>query len=110
MAECGKRVLTVGYTPQFVAAYIMSKETFMAFTKEDTVAKVTDIIEDKLNVPAGTVTLTSTFKDLGADSLDVVELIMSFEEEFGIEIRDEDAEKIQSVGQVADHIHSMRTK
>lgn len=82
----------------------------MAFTKEDTVAKVTGIIEDKLSVPSGQITLNATFKDLGADSLDIVELIMSFEEEFGIEIKDEDAEKIESVGQVVDHIHESRTK
>lgn len=82
----------------------------MAFTKEDTVAKVAGIIEDKLSVPGGQITLNATFKDLGADSLDIVELIMSFEEEFGIEIKDEDAEKIESVGQVVDHIHESRTK
>ena len=82
----------------------------MAFPKEDTVEKVIRIIEDKLSIPGGTVTLSATFKDLGADSLDVVELIMSFEEEFGIQIKDEDAEKIQTVDQVASHIHTMRTK
>ena len=82
----------------------------MAFTREDTVSKVIHIIEEKLSIPAGTVTLNATFKDLGADSLDIVELIMSFEEEFGIEIKDEDAEQIQSVDQVTNHIHEMRTK
>ena len=81
----------------------------MAFKSEDTAAKVVSIIEDKLGLSGG-VTLSASFKDLGADSLDLVELIMSFEEEFGIEIKDEDAESIQTVQDAADHIQSKRTK
>jgi len=82
----------------------------MAFIREDTVQKVIHVIEDKLSIPAGTATLNSSFKDLGADSLDIVELIMSFEEEFGIEIKDEDAEKIRTVEEVVAYIHQVRTK
>ena len=71
----------------------------------DTLNKVTDIIIDKLGVDKEKITLDSRFiEDLGADSLDTVELIMQFEEDFDIEIPDEDAEKILSVNQALDYI------
>lgn len=82
----------------------------MAFNREDTNQKVIAIIAEKLSMSPEQITLESSFKDLGADSLDVVEIIMSFEETFGIEIKDEDAEKIKTVGNAADLIHSVRTK
>lgn len=82
----------------------------MAFSRENTLSKVVEIIAEKLSISAETVTNESTFKDLGADSLDIVEMIMSFEETFGIEIKDEDAEKIKTVGQSVDLIHANRTK
>lgn len=82
----------------------------MSFTTQDTEQKVVAIIAEKLNIPAAKVTLASTFKDLGADSLDIVEIIMGFEESFGIEIQDQDAEKIKTVGQAIDLIHESRTK
>ena len=82
----------------------------MAFTKEDTQQKVASIIAEKLSIPASNVSEGATFKDLGADSLDIVEMVMSFEETFGIEIKDEDAEKIKTVGQAVDLIHAARTK
>ncbi|MBD3273010.1 acyl carrier protein [Candidatus Dependentiae bacterium] len=82
----------------------------MAFTKEDTLQKVIDTIAEKLNMPKENVKPEATFKDLGADSLDNVEIIMSFEEIFGIEIKDEDAEKIKTVQDAIDHIHEARTK
>ena len=67
--------------------------------------KIKEIINDKLGVEDSKITIEAEFiKDLGADSLDTVELIMQFEEEFGIEIPDEDAEKLLSVGQVIDYI------
>ena len=60
--------------------------------------KVQSIIQEQLGVDADQVTPGASFTDdLGADSLDVVELVMAFEEEFGIEIPDEDAEKIAKV-------------
>jgi acyl carrier protein len=63
--------------------------------------RVTDIIVKKLGVEESQVTETANFtKDLGADSLDTVELIMDFEKEFGITIEDSDAEKIGNVGDV----------
>ena len=67
--------------------------------------KVKAIIVDRLGVDEGEVTLESSFKDdLGADSLDVVELVMELEDEFGLEISDEDAEKINTVGEVVEYI------
>mgnify|MGYP001283182152 FL=1 len=67
--------------------------------------KVKEIIVDKLGVDNSKITLEAKFiDDLGADSLDTVELIMQFEEEFGIEIPDEEAEHLLSVGQAVDFI------
>ena len=67
--------------------------------------KVKEIIIDKLGVEDSKINLESKFiDDLGADSLDTVELIMQFEEEFGIEIPDEEAEKLLSVSQAIDFI------
>jgi acyl carrier protein len=64
----------------------------------DVEAKVTQIIVQQLGVDAAKVTPEASFvDDLGADSLDVVELVMAFEEEFGVEIPDEAAEKIATV-------------
>lgn len=63
-----------------------------------TFEKVRDIVVEQLGVEADDVTIDSTFiDDLGADSLDIVELIMAFEEEFNVEIPDEVAEKIKTV-------------
>ena len=71
----------------------------------DIEAKVKDIIINELGVEAEKVTNEASFvDDLGADSLDTVELVMAFEEEFGIEIPDEDAEKLQKVGDAVDYI------
>ena len=67
--------------------------------------KVRDIVVDQLGVEADEVNIDSTFiDDLGADSLDIVELIMAFEEEFDIEIPDEAAEKIKTVQDVVSYI------
>ncbi|MDP6778296.1 MAG: acyl carrier protein [Candidatus Latescibacteria bacterium] len=65
---------------------------------EDLQQKVVDLIVDQLGVDADSVTPEAHFiDDLGADSLDTVELVMAFEEEFDIEIPDEDAEKLEAV-------------
>jgi acyl carrier protein len=70
-------------------------------------SKVTSIIVDKLGVDAGEVVPTASFtNDLGADSLDTVELIMEFEKEFNISIPDEAAEKIATVGDAIAYIES----
>ena len=69
--------------------------------------KVKKIIEEKLSVNADQITNEAKFaEDLKADSLDTVELVMEFEDEFDISIPDEDAEKIQSVGNAIDYIHN----
>jgi acyl carrier protein len=71
----------------------------------DVFEKVKAIIVKQLNVDATKVTLESSFMDdLGADSLDTVELVMAFEEEFGVEIPDEQASKIQMVKDAVDFI------
>jgi acyl carrier protein len=69
--------------------------------------KVIDIIVDKLGVDRGEVTPEAVFvDDLGADSLDLVELIMAMEEEFGMEIADEDAEKLRTVQDVINFVNA----
>jgi acyl carrier protein len=70
--------------------------------------KVKAIICDQLMVDADEVTDESSFvEDLGADSLDTVELIMEFEDEFGVEIPDEEAEKISSVGEAIAYLEKL---
>ena len=72
--------------------------------------KITEIIVEQLGVKAEEVTPEASFvDDLGADSLDTVELVMALEEEFGIEIPDEDAEKIQTVGDAIKYIEEKCT-
>ncbi len=67
--------------------------------------KVKEVIVDKLGVEEDSIKSEAHFvNDLGADSLDTVELIMEFEEEFGIEIPDDDAEKITTVGSAVEYI------
>ena len=71
--------------------------------------KVTQIIVDKLGVDESEVTAEASFtNDLGADSLDTVELIMEFEKEFDISIPDEQAENIQTVGQAIEYVESQK--
>ena len=75
----------------------------------NTLEKIQEIIIDKLGVDQNKISENAKFiDDLGADSLDTVELIMQFEEEFEIEIPDEDAEKILSVKQALDYIESKK--
>ena len=73
----------------------------------ETFDKVKSIIAEKLSVDASKISETSSFiEDLGADSLDTVELIMQLEEAFGIQIPDEDAEKISTVGDAVKYIET----
>lgn len=73
----------------------------------DVLDRVKKIVIDRLGVDESKVTLEASFKeDLGADSLDVVELVMELEDEFDLEISDEDAEKISTVGEVVKYIES----
>ena len=67
--------------------------------------KVKEIVAESLNVEESTLSETTSFKeDLGADSLDLFELVMSLEEEFGVEIPSEDLEKIATVGDVVNYL------
>jgi len=73
----------------------------------DVFERVKRIIVERLGVEESEVTPEASFKDdLGADSLDVVELVMELEDEFDMEISDEDAEKITTVGEVVQYIES----
>jgi len=78
---------------------------------KSTEQRVKDIIVEQLGVNADQVTSDAKFiEDLGADSLDTVELVMALEEEFGHEIPDDEAEKLQSVGDVIKYIEEIRQK
>ena len=74
----------------------------------DITSRVKDMIADKLDVEETEVTPEASFtNDLGADSLDTVELIMEFEKEFNIQIPDDQAEKIQTVGHAIEYIETV---
>ena len=74
-------------------------------SSEEVFEKVKNIIVEQLGATESSVTMEASFiDDLGADSLDIVELVMALEEEFDIEIPDADAEKVTTVGDVVDYI------
>ncbi len=66
--------------------------------------KIRDIVAEQLSIAPESITLETSFDDLDADSLDVVEVIMALEDEFGIQIPDEVAEKIKNIGAVVDYV------
>ena len=77
----------------------------VALSKEDIEEKVFKIVSEQMGVDKGEITLETSFvNDLNADSLDTVELVMEFEDEFELSIPDEEAEKIGTVGAAVDHI------
>ena len=74
-------------------------------TEAEIEARVIEIVAQQLGIDKGEITRESSFtNDLNADSLDTIELVMEFEDEFGTQIPDDEAEKIQTVGQAIDHI------
>ena len=76
---------------------------------EEVLAKLKDIVTDRLNVEEEQIKPEASFvEDLGADSLDIVELIMAFEEEFNVEIPDDVAEKIKTVKDTVEYIDSAK--
>ena len=79
----------------------------MAASREEVFERVKEVLSEQLGVDEGEVTEQASFQeDLDADSLDLVELIMELKDQFGIKISDEDAQKIQTVGQAVDYVTS----
>lgn len=79
----------------------------MSFTKEDITIRVTKVVSNQLSIDVQQITPEKSFVgDLGADSLDTVELVMALEDEFGFEIPDEDAEQITTVSSAVDYAYS----
>lgn len=72
----------------------------------DVLSKVKEIISEQLDIDPEGIEMESTFEEMDADSLDLVELVMALEEEFNIEITDEEIENIKTVGDVVNHIQS----
>ncbi len=100
MAECGCKN---GNNAVFYIKTLEGRKIKMA-TNED---RLKGIIVDQLGVESEKVTVNASFiNDLGADSLDIVELVMAMEEEFDIEIPDEDAEKIKTVGDAVNYLNT----
>jgi len=83
----------------------------MAMDMKQLEEKVKDIIVEELGVERDKLTPNASFmEDLGADSLDTVELVMAFEKEFDIDIPDEEAEKLRTVGQAMQYLHEKMGK
>ncbi len=90
---------------------MIQNELWREVTDMSTFEKVKNIVVEQLTAEPDDVTMEATFiDDLGADSLDIVELIMAFEEEFSIEIPDEAAEKIKTVQDVVKYIDDHQEK
>ena len=79
----------------------------MAASRDEVYERIKEVLVDRLSVEEADITEEANFQeDLDADSLDLVEMIMELEDQFGIKIPDEDAQKIQTVGQAVDYVTS----
>jgi acyl carrier protein len=103
LPSCAGLALNSGAAKQITEQFLMADKSIEE--------KVKDIIVEQLGVNPEQVTPQASFiEDLGADSLDIVELVMAFEEEFSVEVPDEDAEKLQTVGDVIKYIEERAKK
>jgi acyl carrier protein len=82
----------------------------MAFDRNDTLQKIVTLIVQELKIEPNDVKVNASFQDLGVDSLDMVQIIMKCEEQFGLEIPDDVAEKFHTINDVVDYINERRTK
>ena len=81
-----------------------------SFDRSDTATKVIDLVAQELKIDKSEVKESSVLVDIGADSLDMVEIMMKLEELFGIEISDEDSEHLKTVADLINYIQKARTK
>jgi len=81
-----------------------------SFDRNDTLQKIIDLIVKELKIEPSEVKVNVSFQDLGVDSLDMVQIIMKCEEQFGLEIPDDIAEKFHTVNDVAEYVNAHRTK
>jgi acyl carrier protein len=75
---------------------------------QETAERIRAIVAEKLTIDPATIKPHATLQDLGADSLDMVEIIMQLEEDFGIQINDEEAEKLHTMQDVIEYVHERR--
>lgn len=81
-----------------------------SFDKSETLQKVTNLIVSELKVDPSSIKIDKSFADLGVDSLDMVQIIMKCEEQFGLEIPDDVAEKFNNINDLVDYINARRSK
>ena len=105
MAADAKQAARIAGFVADIGASLFHRPEWLQAVERGTGQRAGGFIVEQLGVNPEQVTTEAKFiEDLGADSLDTVELVMAFEEEFGVEVPDEDAEKLQSVGDVVSYI------